>query len=140
MCTDKPRLTQMHIHAQTKRTEEDEKEVEEEPMEKRPVGRGDDVRMLAPLPPPPTAPPPAPPVAGPDADEEEDGGAAIGGGGARRRSSSWRTGRKEVEAGLAGCCVNSSVGPGSCLRTSALDGWPHPGLCASWRRRTERGA
>jgi hypothetical protein len=99
-------------------------------MEKRPVGKGDDA-VRAPLAPPPEAAalPPEPPV--------EAEAAAMGGGGASRRSSSCRTGRKD---GAAPCCVNSSVGPGSCLSTSAQALLPHPGLCASWRRRTERGA
>ena len=92
-------------------------------MEKRPVGKGDAVRMpLAPPPPGAAAPAPEPPA------EAEAAGAVVGGGGARRRSSSWRTGRKD---GAAPCWVNSSVGPGSCLSTSAQALLPHPGLCAS---------
>lgn len=119
----------------------------EEPTEESPEGSGDAVRMPPlPLPPPPPPPAPAepPPAAEPapapaldppvPAAAEEERAA----GGARRRSSSWRTGRKEC--GAAGCCVNSSAGPGSCLRTSAQLALPHPGLCATWRRRAVRGA
>lgn len=117
-------------------------------MEKSPVGKGD-VRT----------PPPllllvvvlfaaAPAVA---LDEEEAAAVAMsGGGGARRESSSANTGRKEAppllpllplpEVGNDGCCVKSTVGPGSCLRRSAQLPLPHPGLCASCRRRTLRGA